>query len=349
MKLSDNYNKVGNWLSGDGPQSDIVISSRVRLARNVKGFTFSAHSTPEQNQQLLTFLQGKVMDSALQNKVYYFCMQDMPEIERDLLAERHLISKQLACGNGPRGVIISHDESLSLMINEEDHIRMQTVASGLQLKETFAILSGIDDLLEQEVEYSFSNKYGYLTACPTNVGTGIRVSVMLHLPALKLTGQMDRVMRATKDLKLAVRGFFGEGSEPIGDLFQLSNQITLGKTELEIIDELVTYAIHPIIEYERYARQKLLEDDQTMLDDKVFRALGALKSARLISSEETLLLLSYVRLGIYLGRIKGISIDTVNNIFLLTQPAHLQYLYDQTLDTQNRDEYRATVIRKYLK
>jgi len=234
------------------------------------------------------------------------------------------------------------------MINEEDHLRIQMMASGLQLQETFGRISEIDSLLEEKMEFAFSSQYGYLTACPTNVGTGIRVSVMLHLPGLKMTGEIEKVFRAAKDMRLAVRGLYGEGSEPIGDFFQLSNQTTLGKTEDQIIEQLVQHAVKPIVEYERLARRKLLEEKLTSLDDKIFRALGILINARLISSDEALYMLSYIRLGIHLGRIKNISLETTNRLFLLTKPGHLQNYYQEPLNEQARDRARAELIRKQL-
>lgn len=348
MNLSQHFNDVGSWLDGTGPQSDIVVSSRIRLARNISGYLFFAHANNQQRQEVHEFVRQQIVNTTLKDRFWLFNMEEVSPLERQILAERHLISRQLADGHGARGVAVARDEQIALMINEEDHLRIQALASGLQLHETYKVINEIDDLLEEKMQFSFSPQYGYLTACPTNVGTGIRVSVMLHLPALKLTGQIEKVLRATKDIGLAVRGLYGEGSEPIGDFFQLSNQITLGKTEKQIIDELIELAVNPITEYERRARELLLDEKCSFLDDKVFRALGVLTNARLISSEESMYLLSYVRLGIYLGRIKNIGLDVTNRLLLLVQPAHLQNLCHANLDSHSRDEHRADLIRKHL-
>jgi protein arginine kinase len=349
MKPSRTYEGIGVWLEGSGPLGDIVISSRVRLARNVAGFLFFSQAEAQEQAELLHFVRDKVMATELKKDLQYIDMEEASPLERALLAERHVISRQMAEGDGARGVALAHDESLAVMINEEDHLRMQWLSSGLQLEETYARINRVDDLLEGQMDYAFSPQYGYLTACPTNVGTGVRVSVMLHLPALKMTGQMDKVFRAAKDMRLAVRGLYGEGSEPIGDFYQLSNQTSLGKSEQQIIHEVVNDAVTPIVQYERRARQLILEEKRAALDDKIFRALGVLRSARLISSEEALYMLSYLRLGIHLNRIKDVSLGTVNRLFLFTQPAHLQQHYQQKLETPERDEVRAEFIRKELR
>ena len=346
MKFDKLYQGVGAWMNHSGPDSDIVISSRVRLARNVAGYHFFAHSTTAERSDLLKFIHKKLMSTHLKDQLQYLEMTEATALERQLLTERHLISKELAESEGPRAVALTPDETLAVMINEEDHLRMQMMASGLQLKHTYQRISAVDDLLGEKMEFAFSSQYGYLTACPTNVGTGIRVSVMLHLPGLKMTGEIEKVFRAAKDMRLAVRGLYGEGSEPIGDFFQLSNQTTLGKTEEQIIGQLVRHAVEPIVEYERLARRKLLEEKLTSLDDKIFRARGVLTNARLISSEETLYLLSYIRLGIHLGRIKNISLETTNRLFMQTKPGHLQNYYQEPLNEQARDRARADLIRK---
>ncbi|MCP4707382.1 MAG: protein arginine kinase [Planctomycetes bacterium] len=348
MKFDHIYQGVGAWMDETGPESDIVISSRVRLARNVAGYHFFAHSTTAERSDLLHFIHKKLMSTHLKDQLQYLKMTEATALERQLLIERHLISKELAESEGPRAVALTSDETLAVMINEEDHLRIQMMASGLQLKQTYQRISEVDDLLEEKMEFAFSSQYGYLTACPTNVGTGIRVSVMLHLPGLKMSGEIEKVFRAAKDMRLAVRGLYGEGSEPIGDFFQLSNQTTLGKTEDQIIEQLVSHAVKPIVEYERLARRKLLEERLALLDDKIFRAQGILNHARMISSEETLYMLSYIRLGIHLGRIKNISLETLNRLFLQTKPGHLQNYYQEPLNEQARDRARADLIRKQL-
>jgi len=294
MNIGKMCHGIADWMDGSGPLADIVISSRIRLARNVAGFLFFSHADEEQQAELLEYVSGNIMATELKDDMSFLEMRNTPALQRRILAERYLISRRLADSQGICGVTLAHNESLTIMINEEDHLRLQVLASGLQLREIYEHIDRVEQLLEDRMEYAFSPQYGYLTACPTNVGTGIRVSVMLHLPALKMTGQIEKVLRATRDMNLAVRGLYGEGSEPTGDFFQLSNQVTLGKSEAQIIDELITLAVEPIVDYERQARHKLLKDRTTTLDDKIFRSLGTLTNTRMISSEETLYLLSYV-------------------------------------------------------
>ena len=269
-------------------------------------------------------------------------------MERSLLTERHLISQRHATGHGPRGVVIAEDEAFTAMINEEDHLRIQVYAAGLQLHACWQQINRIDDAIEQKLDYAFDTKLGYLTACPTNLGTGIRVSVMLHLPALKMTGQIEKFVTAARDCNLAIRGLFGEGTDATGDFFQLSNQVTLGVSEQQIVDEFTDNIVPKIIDYESQARKTLLEKKPHALDDKIQRAIGVLRSAYLISSQEALFLLSNVRLGINLGRIKDIQLSTVNELFMLTQPAHLQLRAGKMLDPDQRDSLRAEIIRKTL-
>jgi protein arginine kinase len=348
MKLSDLTNHAGEWLRGSGPMSEIVISSRIRLARNVAGFPFLTKSSRGQR----TMLEGRVRETILGAQIapqtLYVDLEQATDMDRQLLVERHLISKPHAAAEGSRGVAIGENETISIMVNEEDHLRIQVLRSGLQLEEAWEQISKIDDSLEKKLDFAFNPRFGYLTACPTNVGTGIRVSVMLHLPALKLTGEIEKVFRAAKDMRLAVRGLYGEGTEATGDFYQISNQTTLGKTEDEIISDFKHVVIPKIIDYEHHARRTLLNDRTVHLDDKVHRAMGILRSARLMASEETLFLLSHLRMGINLGRVKDVDIRTVNELFLLTQPAHLQRIQGRKLEGDQRRAVRADYIRSRL-
>jgi protein arginine kinase len=348
MKLGDLTNHAGEWLRGSGPQSEIVISSRIRLARNVGGVPFLTRATRPQRQALEHRVRDVLLESQISPQTLYVDLEKAPEIDRQLLVERHLISKQHALAEGARGVAIGENETLSIMINEEDHLRIQVLRSGLQLDEAWTQINAIDDTLEAKLDFAFHPRFGYLTACPTNVGTGIRVSVMLHLPALKLTGEIEKVFRAAKDLKLAVRGLYGEGTEATGDFYQISNQTTLGKSEEEIISEFRHVVIPKIIDYEHHARKTLVHDHTNALDDKVCRALGLLRSARLMASEETLFLLSHLRMGVNLGRVKDVDIRTINELFLLTQPAHLQKISGRKLEGDVRRGARAEYIRHRL-
>jgi protein arginine kinase len=348
MKLSDLTSHAGEWLRGSGPMSEVVISSRVRLARNLSGFPFLSRCSRTQRGALERRVRDTVLGADIADKPFYVDLEQAPEVDRQLLVERHLISKPHAVGEGARGVAIAEDETVSIMVNEEDHLRVQVLRSGLQLDEAWEQISEIDDKLESKLDFSFHPRFGYLTACPTNVGTGIRVSVMLHLPALKLTGEIDKVFRAAKELRLAVRGLYGEGSEATGDFYQISNQTTLGKSEDDIISDFKHQVIPKIIDYEHHARRMLLNDRTVALDDKVCRALGILRTARLMASEETLFLLSHLRMGINLGRVTEVDIKRVNELFLLTQPAHLQKLQGKRLDGDVRRAARADFIRKRL-
>jgi protein arginine kinase len=348
MKPTNLANQSSSWFGAEGPACDIVISSRVRLARNLAGFEFLPCLQPQRKQEILDKLNAVILSLDLGDKVFFIDVDHAAALERQLLAERHLISRQHAVGKGPRGVIVASGEAFTAMINEEDHLRMQVYAAGMNLEQCWQRIDHIDDEIEKQVEYAFDSQLGYLTACPTNLGTGIRVSVMLHLPALKLTGQIEKFITAAKDADLAVRGLFGEGTDAIGDFYQLSNQVTLGVREEQVVQEMSKNIVPRIVEYEKAARQVLLEEKVHSLDDKIQRALGVLRSACLISSQESLYLLSSVRLGVNLGRVPNVSLATINELFLVTQPAHLQIRAGKMLDADQRDALRAQVIRQKL-
>ena len=321
MTLDNLTSQNGEWLSGSGPQQDIVISSRVRLARNVASYPFMSKANRLQRTELHRLVRENLLQApstGAGRTVFYVDMEKTDEIDRQLLVERHLISKQHAAGEGARGVAISNDEALAVMVNEEDHLRMQILRSGLQLREAWQEADKLDDLLQQHLDFAFSQRFGFLTACPTNVGTGLRVSVMLHLPALKLTGDIEKVFRAAKDMHLAVRGLYGEGTEAIGDFYQVSNQTTLGRSEEEILAEFNDVIIPRIIQAELAARQILENERPLALDDRIGRAIGVLKYARLLSSEETLYFLSHLRLGVVMKRVTGLDLPTINSLFLQT-------------------------------
>jgi len=348
VKLSELASGAGEWLRGSGPMSDIVISSRIRLARNVWGYPFLSKASRQDRSTLEKRIREVILSGAIGPQSFYVDLEAAPEVDRLLLVERHLISKQHAASEGARGVAVGENETVAIMINEEDHLRIQVLRSGLQLEEAWEQVNQIDDKLESKLDFAFHPRFGYLTACPTNVGTGIRVSVMLHLPALKLTGEIEKVFRAAKEMRLAVRGLYGEGTEATGDFYQISNQTTLGKSEDEIISDFKHLVIPKIIDYEHHARRMLLNDRTVALDDKIFRAVGLLKFARLLASEDVLFALSHLRLGINLGRIKDIDIRTVNELFLLTQPAHLQKVQGKKLDGDLRRAARSDYIRQRL-
>src|SRR3984957_3509471 len=260
MKLSDLTNHAGEWLRGNGPMSEIVISSRIRLARNIAGVPFLTRASQAQRRALERRVRETLLSVPISPQMFYGDRESAPEGDRQLLVERHLISKPHAAAEGARGVAVGENETISIMVNEEDHLRIQVLRSGLQLEESWEQINKVDDALEAKLDFSFNPRFGYLTACPTNVGTGIRVSVMLHLPALKLTGEIEKVFRAAKQMHLAVRGLYGEGTEATGDFYQISNQTTLGKTEEDIIGDFRSLVIPKIIEYEHVARRTLLSE-----------------------------------------------------------------------------------------
>jgi len=348
MTLSDLTQHAGEWLRGAGPMHDVVISSRIRLARNIIGMPFLSKCTDQQKHELERRIREKIFSLPLNSELFYVDLKAAGETDRQLLVERHLISRQHAGAAHARGVAVNKQETLAIMVNEEDHLRIQVFRSGLQMQDLFEQINQVDDALEESLGFAFHNRYGYLTACPTNVGTALRISVMLHLPALKMTGEIDKVFRAARDMHLAVRGLYGEGTEAGGDFFQFSNQTTLGKSEHQILREFLDEAVPQFLDYERRARQGLLKNRPIELDDKIFRAVAILKSARTISSEETIYLLSLLRLGIHLGRTEGISTETINELFLLTQPAHLQRILQREMDPAQRGQARANYIRNRL-
>ncbi len=348
MKLADLTKREGEWLRGEGPMHDVVISSRVRLARNLAGMPFLSRCSSEQRVEMEATLRRHILDAAISSETLYVDMAAASDLDRQLLVERHLISRQHAQATGPRGAAISGDETISIMVNEEDHLRMQVLRSGLQLSDAIAEINRIDDLLEQRIDFAFHRRYGYLTACPTNVGTGLRVSVMLHLPALKMTGEIEKAFRAARDMHLAIRGLYGEGTEAQGDFFQISNQTTLGKREEQIVQEFRDVMIPQFIDYERAARESLTRRRGIAIDDKVCRSLAVLRSARLMGSEETMYLLSLVRLGVNTSRVSDVDLKTINELFLMSQPAHLQRMLGKEMEPLQRGQVRADLIRRRL-
>lgn len=348
MTLDDLSRSTGEWLRGVGPMSDVVISSRVRLARNLADHPFLTTASSSDRIQIYRLLADEIAESVAGEDAFLVDVDAADMVDRLLLVERNLISRQHAFAEGSRGVSVANDETRALMINEEDHLRIQTLRSGLQLDALWEEVNAIDDALSQNLAFAFDRQFGYLTACPTNVGTGIRVSVMLHLPALKLTKEIERVERAARDMRLAVRGFHGEGTEAHGDLYQVSNQITLGQSEADILRGFGETIIPRIVEYEHAARETLIKHRPHELDDKIWRAYGILANARFISSRETQVMLSPIRMGIEMGRFDKLDIATLNEIFLQTQPAHLQKLEGRPLEDEERGVARAAFLRRRL-
>jgi len=337
MDLNKLARHAGEWLRGTGEDSDIVISCRIRLARNLPDLPFVARCTPAQKTELAEILSEKVLAANIGEGAQYLALD----------VERHLISNEHAEAEGARGVAFDARETASVMVNEEDHLRIQAFHSCFHLEETWAAIDALDDRISKGVEYAFSPELGYLTACPTNVGTGMRASVMLHLPALGMTRQIEQVVHAVQKMGLVVRGLYGEGTQASGNLCQISNQMTLGKSETEIIENIAS-TVPTIVTMERKARLALMERTREQLEDKIWRSLGMLRSARLISSGETIEHLSLLRLGVNLGLVERLDCATVNQLFILTLPAHLQKIEGKALETKERDVARAHFIRETL-
>ncbi len=347
MKLEELAGKCGEWLRGSGPESDIVISSRIRLARNLAEFPFVRRANHEERAQIAKFTRAKIESISEWTNIQILDLERLDEVDRQFLVERQLMSREMADGEGDRAVVIDLDERFSVMINEEDHLRIQVMCSGLDLQAAWERIDRLDNQLERKLTYAFHDTLGYLTACPTNVGTGLRVSVMLHLPALVITREIEKVFRSLQKINVAVRGLYGEGSQFMGDFYQISNQITLGRTEAELVNT-VQEVVPRIIEYERRAREFLVNESEQDLHDDVSRAYGILCTAKKISSEETLHYLSKVRMGVNLGLIRSIEIATINKLFVHTQPAHLQKLRGHHLSVADRNIERASYLQSHL-
>jgi protein arginine kinase len=338
----------GEWMRGTGPESDIVISSRIRLARNLADFPFVRRCSDEDRVSIERTVRAKMEGIDDWSEVRYVDIEQLPEIDRQFLVERQLISREIADGDGARAVAIDPSEQFSVMINEEDHLRIQVMHSGLDLHSAWNRINALDDRLESLILYAFHPKFGYLTACPTNVGTGLRVSVMLHLPALVITRQIEKVFRSMQRINVTVRGLYGEGSQYTGDFYQVSNQITLGHREEDLVALVGDNVVPRIIEYERKARDFLIKQGQQDLHDDVSRALGILSTAKKISSEETMHYLSKVRMGVNLGLIDEVAVGTINKLFIHTQPAHLQKLQGRLLGSSDRNVERASYLQRHL-
>ena len=344
MNINDFLNQTSEWLRGTGPNSDIVISSRIRLARNLDKFPFPHWASKKQGEEILSLITKAIEKVEFSGRLTVFNLAELDSIDKQFLVERHLMSLEQAQKTDIKALAVDNQEVLSIMINEEDHIRAQVMQSGFNLLEAWSIINTIDDILAKELQFSFLADWGYLTACPTNAGTGMRGSVMLHLPAIVMTRQIDRVLAAIAKLSFTSRGFYGEGTQASGNFFQISNQVSLGHSETEIIEN-INSLIRQIVDQEQQARDVMLAQSRFLLEDRVYRSFGVLKSARIISSQETVELLSMVRLGVDLGMIKDVDKRSLNELFIITQPAHLQKTEKKKFNSAERDIKRAEIIR----
>jgi len=338
---------LSRWMEGSGPETEIVISSRVRAARNIREHSFPCLASEEETNAILEKIGCAISGKPDFTDFTYWPMDELSDLEKQALVEKHLISLFLARESKNGALMLRNDEAVGIMINEEDHLRIQAILPGLQLEEAWREANHYDDLLESELDYAFDDRYGYLTACPTNIGTGLRVSVMLHLPALIMTRQISRYLGALSQVGLAVRGLYGEGTEVIGNLVQVSNQVTLGHTEDEIISNLYS-VIRQVIEQEQNARQALLDKKRANLADKAWRALGLLRHAQVMSSHEAIQLISDLRLGYDLGLVKTVDHKLLNELLVLIRPGCLQLLAGRELNDSERNLERPVRIKETL-
>src|SRR5216117_4018727 len=348
MKFSNMLATAGEWLRGEGPHHQVVISSRVRLARNLRNRPFPGWAKKAERSSILELIRSRVETLPEMQEAFAESLQDLSALDRQVLVERHLISREHAAKGVVSAVVMNRRQTLSIMINEEDHLRMQSIRSGLQLRQAFKLIDKIDSTLESKLDFAYDPRLGYLTACPTNVGTGMRASAMLHLPGLVLSEMINQVIQAVNKIGLAVRGLYGEGTEAMGNLFQISNQTTLGEKEDEIISRL-NKVIETIIEKEQDARQVLIQKKPNTLWDQIGRAYGLLTYAHAMTSKEALNLLSVVKLGIDLGAFPEEKRLPIDELFIDIQPAHLQKSSQQKLNAEERDHLRAQIIRERLK
>ena len=331
-----------------GPHDRIVMSSRVRLARNLRDAAFPGWAKKPERIRVLEMIRPAVESLPEMKDAFSEAMDALGTLDKQILVERHLISREHAAKSSGSGLVLNRDETFCVMINEEDHFRMQALRPGLQLRQAWSAIDRLDSELEKKLDYAFNNELGYLTACPTNLGTGIRVSAMLHLPGLVLAEQINPIIQSVNKLGLAVRGLYGEGTEALGNVFQVSNQMTLGENEITIVERL-DKVLSQIIEHEENARQTLLEKKPKVVYNHIGRAYGILANAHSISSKETMNLLSLMRLGVDLGLFPGMERALVDELFILTQPAHLQRQLSDKLSAEERDLIRADMMRERLK
>jgi len=347
MKLDDYIHNTAQWLKGVGAHSDIVMSSRIRLARNLTTKPFPSKANKKELNDVLDVVREAMSAISYFKASELFKINELDNVDKQFLIERHLMSHDHATNPEGKAVLVSDEESLSVMINEEDHLRIQVMQSGLNLDESWKIANAIDDALSKKLDFAYSVQWGYLTSCPTNTGTAMRGSVMVHLPALVMTKQINKVLAAVAKLSFASRGFYGEGTQASGNFYQISNQVSMGHSEEDVIQN-INGLMRQIIEQEEQARQAMLLQNKPMLEDKIFRSLGILRNAHIISSQETVELLSMVRLGVDLTVINNVDRKAINELFIMIQPAHLQKIEGKKLTAAERDTKRANLIRQKL-
>lgn len=345
MNFTQLIQEPAPWMASTDDGHDVVLTSRVRLARNLRDIPFPGWATTEQRTTTYKKLREATRSLPSLRNSFSSELCELDQREKQLLVERHLISRELAARSEGCGVAISKNQSLSILFNEEDHLRLQFILPGLQLKRAWFSLNKIDSTLEARLPYAYDNRLGYLTSCPTNLGTGMRASAMLHLPGLVLDGAMEQVFRAAEQLHLTIRGLYGEGTAPMGNLFQLSNQSTLGEGEELILDRLKRI-IQSIFKQECNARQRLFKGDPLVITDKICKAYGIMKFSTLLSSQEAFEQISMLRMGATLGLIDKGALPKLNTLILNIQPAHLHS--GPTKSLLDKDHIRAAAIRQFM-
>ncbi|MGH7474739.1 MAG: protein arginine kinase [Longimicrobiales bacterium] len=340
------------WLDASGPHADVVLSTRVRLARNLQGHAFGGRSRPGERERILDEVHDAARGDSRLGGGTMIELDKLSPVGRQVLLERHLISREMAAENGTvphlgAGLILGPSEAVGAMVNEEDHLRLQSLLSGLRLQDAYRVVDAVDEELGGRLAYAYHPEFGYLTSCPTNVGTGLRASILIHLPGLVLTKEIGRVLQGINQVGLTFRGLYGEGSEVVGNFFQISNQTTLGKSEEDLIDHLQNIA-SKVIQYETEARSVLMRDAPSVIEDKIWRAYGLLRYARTLSFEEVMNLLSGLRLGVSMKLLPGLSVYTLNKVMIYSQAAHLEQAAGRSLADDESDLHRAAYVRRIL-
>jgi protein arginine kinase len=347
MPIRDMVETPAGWLDGSGEESEIILSSRIRIARNLEQRRFTHHAKNEELGAILEQTRAAASETDSLRESRYLDMGSVSTLDRQFLAERHLVSREFLFNSSNRGLFVNLPENLCLMVNEEDHLRLQAYASGLELEKAYERVGRLDNELAPQLKFAYSDRLGYLTSCPTNLGTGLRASVLIHLPGLVHGKEINKLLDSLRQLHHSIRGLYGEGTDVMGNFFQLSNSATLGTPENVIISNLREMVVK-VVGFERRAREMLFRKARSLLEDKVWRAYGLLRYSRSVSTKEALSLISAVRLGVGVGLIENLTIRTLNELLVYIQPAHLQLSVGDTMEPAERDSARADLIRKIL-
>ncbi|MDH3215791.1 MAG: protein arginine kinase [Candidatus Krumholzibacteria bacterium] len=347
MQIRDMVKKPAKWLDAAGDEKEIVLSSRIRMARNIEDRRFPQNAEKEELAAVLEQTRSAADKTSALGTCHYFPMGNVSSLDRQFLAERHLVSREFLFNSSNRGLIVNAGEDLCVMINEEDHLRIQSFGAGFNLRQAYDRADRVDSELSRQLGFAFTDRLGHLTACPTNLGTGLRASLLIHLPGLVHSKEINKLLDSLRQLHHSIRGLYGEGTEVMGNFFQLSNNVTLGLSEDVIVSNLKEMVLK-VIGFERRAREMLFRKARSLLEDKVWRAYGLLCHSRSVSTKEALSLISAVRLGVGMGIVKNLSLKTLNELLVYIQPAHLQMREGRSMDAHQRDVARADYLRHKL-